>query len=162
MRSRKARGTIAITLSAVAIACSTAAEPGAGGLTEGGLRYTAETRVLESFPVQLRTPVIVANPGGRSVRMELSSGCAVQLVVYRTAERTAPVWDQSRVQACTMALQIVDLDGGATRTFEGRTDAREILGDSLPDGTYHISAVMHVNQRRIEVPAGAAQLGVPR
>jgi len=140
----------------------TGTDPATGAGTTGGVTYTADTRVLESFPVQLRTTVRALNSSREGARLELSSGCAVQLAAYRDAQRTQLSWDQSRIQMCTMALQIIDIAPGAARNFEGSTDARAILGDSLPDGTYFLTAVMHVNGRKIEIPAGSATLGVPR
>jgi hypothetical protein len=146
--------------------CSSAGEPtgtdGAGGIVRDGVRYTATTTVLESYPVQLHTTVRVLNTGSTPARLEFPSGCVVLLRVYRDTADARPVWDQAQIVMCTMALQLVDLAPGESREYSTHTDAREILGDSLPDGTYHFRARVAVNGGELEIPAGSAQLAVPR
>jgi hypothetical protein len=138
----------------------------AGGVEDGvlrdGVRYTASTAVLESFPVQLHTTVTLVNTGRTTARLEFPSGCVALLRAYGSATATEPVWDQATVVMCTMALQLLDLAPGESRSYSMRTDAREVLGDSLPDGTYHLRARIAVNGAAVEVPAGAVELAIPR
>jgi hypothetical protein len=156
--------TIAAAL--LATACSTSGDPAAadaaGGIVRDGVRYTASTAVLESFPVQLHTTVEVHNIGNATARLEFPSGCVVLLQAFRQPGDSEPVWDQARAVMCTMALQIVDLAPGERRTYSTRTDAGEILGDSLPDGTYHFRARVAVNGSALEIPAGSAELAIQR
>lgn len=138
--------------------------PAAAGDTVrvGDLRFTASTAVLESFPVQLRTTVEVVNTGTTAATLEFPSGCTVLLRAYRSRADAEPAWDQALAVMCTMAIQIVTLQAGERASYATAADAREILGDSLPDGTYHLRAWMSFNGTSIEVPAGSVQLAIPR
>jgi hypothetical protein len=131
-------------------------------VSRDGIEYRAETQVLESFPVQLRTSVTVTNRSGSTVMLELPDGCAVLLRAYRDPAGGRPAWDQGQVAVCTMAIQEIRVAAGERRSFEGRSDAREILGDSLPDGSYRLTAVVRPKGTTVEIPAGQVQLGVPR
>lgn len=138
------------------------AEEARQSVAREGIEYLADTRVLESFPVQLRASVVMTNRSGAPVTLELPDGCTVLLRAYREPSGGRPVWDQGQVLVCTMAIQLVALAAGESRTFEGRSDAREILGDSLPDGSYRLVAVVRPNGTAVEIPAGVTQLAVPR
>jgi hypothetical protein len=147
-------------------ACTTSGAPDTAGDATGsvvdGVRYSASTAVLESFPVQLHTTIDIANAGGAAAHLQFPSGCVVLLRAYRGAADARPAWDQAHTAMCTMAIQMLDLAPGESRQYSTRTDAREILGDSLPDGTYHLRAWVAVNGGVVEVPAGTVQLAVPR
>jgi hypothetical protein len=127
--------------------------------TEGDLRYSATTLVMESFPVQLATTVTVANIGSRPAALEFSDGCPVLLRAYRAPDRTAPpAWDQERETFCTLAIQQVTITPGESREFTVRTDARQILGDSLPNGRYLLTAVLRKTGWPLELDAGEVEL----
>lgn len=128
-------------------------------ITEGDLKWVAETAIMESFPVQLATTVKVQNVGSKPAVVELSSGCPVFLRVYRTPERSGPpAWDQAQHVFCTMALQVVQIGPGESRSFTTRTNAAEILGDSLPNGRYYLTAYVNRTGGGPELPAGEADL----
>jgi hypothetical protein len=142
-----------------------AVEPPAGAgapVVQGGVEYTGQTLVMESFPVQLDTRVTMRNRSSARATVELGSGCPVALLVYRDAARTQLVWDQSRGRMCTMQIQIVELAPGESQGRDTRASAYDILGDSLPDGRYYLSASVAVTSGGVTVPAGSADLGVPR
>ena len=84
------------------------------------------------------------------------------LRAYATAERATPVWDQSSTMACTKEIQIVEIPAGDTIQRDTRTDAREILGTRLRDGHYWLGAHVQLVGTPITVPAGSADLGIPR
>lgn len=129
-------------------------------VNEGDLRYVAETAIMESYPVQLATMVTVENVGSRPAVVELANGCPVFLRVYRDRERTGrPAWDQAHQVFCTMAIQIVEIGPGESREFRTRSDAAQILGDSLPNGRYYLSAMVNKVGGGIELEAGEADLG---
>lgn len=137
--------------------------PGGGAaVVHDDVEYRAETAVMESFPVQLATTVTLTNRGTTPVTLTLPDGCAVLLRAYRSENATTPAYDAQRNVACTLALQEVTLPPGDREQFSTRSDAREILGDSLPDGTYHLRALVRPNGGVVEVPAGVVQLAVPR
>jgi hypothetical protein len=133
-----------------------------GPVTQGGIEYTADTRVMESFPVQLDTRVTMTNRSSQRASVELGSGCPVNLRAYRNEARTQLAWDQTVGRACTMQIQIVDLAPGASAERNTRTTAYDILGDSLPDGRYWLSASVQVVGNGLVVPAGSVDLAVPR
>lgn len=124
-----------------------------------GIRYHAHTLILESFPVQLRTVVTLTNTTPAPRTVELPGGCPVLLRAYRTPEHTGePAWDQSREAVCTLQLMIVRLAPGESQEVTGSATARDVLGDSLPNGRYYLTAVVRPDQQRIEIPAGEADL----
>ncbi|MSR35115.1 MAG: hypothetical protein EXR95_00520 [Gemmatimonadetes bacterium] len=155
-----------ILLAAGAAGCANGVAPGegpsAGSIVQGGIEYAAETLILESFPVQLSTTVRMRNRSGARADVRLGSGCPVQLRVFKDAARTALAWDQGRVLVCTKEIQIVDLASGDSAQRTTRTNAREILGDSLPDGRYHLSAYVQVVGAPVLAAAGSADLAIPR
>ena len=138
------------------------AAPVAPSVRQGDVEYRATTAILESFPVQLHATVTMLNRSSARTTLELGSGCPVLLRVYQDQARTALVWDQGRAIACTKQIQIVEIAPGDTAQRSTRTNAREILGDSLPDGRYFLSAFIQVVGSPVVVPAGEADLAVPR
>lgn len=123
------------------------------------IRYSAETAILESFPVQLRTTVTLTNLAQRTDTLEVPGGCPVTLRAYRVPTRTGtPVWDQSKVLICTLQLRYIVLESGESELLQGGATATDILGDSLPDGRYYLSAVVRANGETIELAAGSATL----
>lgn len=156
-----------LLLSILLAGCAREATPPAAdgpdaALLHGGLEYTADTRVMESFPVQLATTVTIANRGSAPVTLTLPDGCAVLLRAFRSATGTVPAYDALHNVVCTLALQEVTIPPGGREQFSTRSDAREILGDSLSDGTYWLRALVRPNGGEVEVPAGEVQLAVPR
>lgn len=156
--------TSVLAAGAVLASCAPA-EPGAapGNSQEGreadGMRYRAETQILESHPVQLHTTATVTNTTNAQREVEFPDGCTVLIRAYPDAERAGePAWDQQRAVACTMAIQIVRFEPGESREYRASATATEILGDSLPEGRYHFAALLRPDGQRVEVPAGEAEL----
>ncbi|HEU5208775.1 MAG TPA: BsuPI-related putative proteinase inhibitor [Longimicrobiales bacterium] len=127
-----------------------------------GVEYSADTAVMESFPVQLRTTVTATNRSSRTIDLTFPDGCVVLLRVYRDEARTELAWDQAEHVGCTMALVEWSLAPGASRQATVQTDAAAILGTTLPDGRYWLAAVLRPEGRSVEVPAGPVDLAVPR
>jgi hypothetical protein len=129
-------------------------------VTQDDVRYTASTEVMESFPVQLRTTVTVANIGSTSVELTFPDGCIVLMAAGR-AGSDEHVWEQARM--CTTALVHVRLAPGEEREFNtGTVSARDVLGSQLPDGPYDIRAVLRPLSGIVVVPAGRVELAAPR
>jgi hypothetical protein len=151
-RVMRCAGAVALLAAA---ACSAADQlPPGSEPTE--LVYTAETSVAESFPVQLFTTVRVHNPTAEAVTLTSPDGCVVSQMVHRTADRAgAPAW---RFRGpCSMAIKHFTIDPGATLEVSGHAHAGAILGDSLPDGRYYISANVRFEGGH-DLPAGEADL----
>jgi hypothetical protein len=164
---RMKAGVRAVLTAALLTACTSSGDPQEPGesvflVRAGDVEYSAETLVMESFPVQLRTTVTATNRGGRSVDITFPDGCVVLLRAYADEARTTLAWDQADHVYCTMALVEWHLAPGASRQATVRTDAAAILGDTLPDGEYWLAAVLRPDGRTVEVPAGSVNLAVPR
>ncbi|HKG91252.1 MAG TPA: hypothetical protein VKA84_05150 [Gemmatimonadaceae bacterium] len=153
-----------------AVACSRNEAPSAvpsdspaldGSLTTtAGVTYSAETLVLESFPVQLRTIVTATNTGSEPVRLT-SDGCEAFVVAHRAAGRAGPpTWDQRKVWACTRILKVYDIGPGHSVKLQTQLRATDILGDSLPSGRYYLSAIPGTDHS-VTVRAGDVQLDRP-
>ena len=146
------------------MACSKAGvvlAPSGDSMVADGIRFTASTAVLESFPVQLHTTVTVTNQTSGRHSVTFRDGCIVLLRAYNTATATAATWDAGRQTACTMALVTVPLEAGASKAFTTVVSARDILGDSLPNGSYHIKAYLRPLSANVELSTGPVPLAVP-
>jgi hypothetical protein len=161
---RSAAGILCVAVAACAVGTDggepTSSDPAAAA-TSGDVTFSADTRVLESFPVQLRTSVVATNRGGSPVQLTFPDGCVVLLRAFHEGG-TTPVWDQRDGTVCTMSLVEATLEPGASKTWEARTDAREILGRSLPDGRYRLEAYLRPRSGTIVLAAGTVDLAVPR
>ena len=127
-----------------------------------GLTYQVKSfAVAESFPVQIGVTVEILNETGSSQSVIFPDGCVVLMRAYD--EGTEPRWDMRGVVACTQALVQVDLASGESEEFQiGLVSAAAILGDSLPNGEYRITAYLRPNQEQtVELEAGRVELAVP-
>lgn len=128
-------------------------------LVDGDITYRAETVVMESFPVQLRTSVHITNGTNAAVTLTFPDGCLVLLRAYHDEARTDLAYDMSKHVGCTLAVVPVNIAPGETRSLSTSTvSAREILGSTLPNGTYYFSAVLRPNGKTLSIPAGSADL----
>jgi hypothetical protein len=115
--------------------------------------------IAESFPVQLRITVEIENESTTSQSVTFPDGCVVLIRAYDGG--TKPVWDMGLTVACTEALVQVFLAPGESQEFHtGLVSAATILGDSLPNGEYWITAYLRPGQV-VEIDAGMAHLAVP-
>jgi hypothetical protein len=136
--------------------------PRGGALVQDGIEYTGDVAVMESFPVQLRGRVTIANRSEETRTVTFPDGCVALLRAYRPGE-TEPVWDQAGEQACTMALVPVELAPGATQEVPTPTaSGYDILGEDLPDGEYRITIYLRPDAGVVEIDAGTTDLAIPR
>lgn len=124
-----------------------------------GVEYVAETRVMESYPVQLATVVTITNRSSSPVTLTFPDSCVVTLRAYAGGQQ---VWDQRILILCAAQIVEVTVPPGGSRTFETRTDAAQILGGTLPDGRYRIEAVLQPSGETVRLDAGAVDLSIPR
>src|SRR5690606_23442029 len=121
-----------------------------------GVTHSAATRIAETAPVTVYATVRAENTS--SVRRDVTfpDACIVLLRAYRSPARTgAPAWDQRKGAMCAMMLVELSLAPGESREYQTRATADQVLGDSLPAGTYHFTALLRPDGRMVEVPAGA-------
>lgn len=147
----------------VLAACAGTPEPTAearGAAPVRGVDFAAETAVLESFPVQLAGRVRITNLRDEPVRLSFPDRCVAMLRIYPAdGGRTVPVWDQRRAVDCEPAETTVDLPPGEVTDVPAPTvGAGEILGDSLPAGTYRVTAYLRPGGRVVEIDAGTVEL----
>ncbi len=115
-------------------------------------------RIAESFPVQLGITVEIENESTTPQSVTFPDGCVVLMRAYDSG--TEPVWDMGQTVACTLALVEVDLAPGESEEFStGLVSAASILGDSLPNGEYRITAYLRPGPV-VELEAGVADLAV--
>ena len=125
-----------------------------------GITYRVTGFVIaESFPVQIGITVELENESTTPQSVTFPDGCVVLMRAYDSG--TEPVWDMGQTVACTLALVEVDLAPGQSEEFiTGLVSAASILGDSLPNGEYRITAYLRPGQI-VELEAGMADLAVP-
>jgi hypothetical protein len=130
----------------------------------GGIEYSAETLVMESFPVQLQTIVTARNTSDDDAVLHFPYPCVVAVHAYADSTRTgAPAWSQERFMGCIAVIFDDTIAAGDTAQYMApRTDGYELLGDSLPDGRYWLMASLNPSGQRVELPAGVVDLAVPR
>jgi hypothetical protein len=83
----------------------------------------------------------VKNTGTTTQRVEFAP-CTfhgpLSLRAYRSSAISGPAWDSALDDnaGCFTSLEFVDMKPGASYTFRQVNDVNEILGDSLPSGSY--------------------------
>lgn len=138
----------------------------------GQLTFRGGVNVAESFPVQLGFTLEIRNRANRDVEL-LSDGCGILPRAYRTADRDQrPVWDTRRdgvsQEPCRAFIAPLSIPAGKSKRLIREYAARDVLGDSLPDGRYHFSVTYRASLvdseevRVVEVTAGEARLEPPR
>ncbi len=152
-------GTLLVTVTFAACAVS----PSELDLPEqlvGGITYRVTGFVIaESFPVQLGITVELENESTTPQSVTFPNGCVVLMRAYDSG--TEPAWDLGQAVGCTLALVEVDLVPGEREEFDtGLVSAATILGDSLSNGEYRITAYLRPGQI-VELDAGMADLAVP-
>jgi hypothetical protein len=112
------------------------------------LEYSVETRVESAAPRMLTVDVLGTNATDRHIYLEHGE-CALRLRAFRTPERTdEPVWrseyrrpvGSSSGYVCPDVLVMRTVAPRGHLDFNARIPVPEVLGDSLPDGRYYISA----------------------
>ena len=128
-------------------------------LIDGVTYRVTSFAIAKSFPAQLRITVEIENESTTSQSVTFPDGCVVLMRAYDGG--TNPVWDMGLTVGCTQALVQVFLAPHESEEFHtGLVSAATILGDSLPNGEYRITAYLRPGQM-VELDAGMADLAVP-
>jgi hypothetical protein len=129
-------------------------------LTHDFITYKA-TSTVTGGAVQGKVTATLTDAGGYLV--QYPKECVVELVAYRTRDRRdsapwtgAPDWRATR--ACASGWQQTPLERGQSISFDATASAREILGSSLPEGTYYFVAIVHTRTRNVWLAAGSGEL----
>jgi hypothetical protein len=152
--------TLALMLGLLLAGCGPSVHSDA--TTIGGLTYQAETRIQESDESPaLNVSVTVTNVNDQRVHIEYGA-CTLSLRVYDSPDRSGPQLAQGgQAGGCPLYLMGRDLEPGESLSpgeFQIAVPVRDILGDVLSEGRYYFTAVVQVNDRSVEVPAGEADL----
>jgi hypothetical protein len=135
------------------------------------LGFSGDTELEGMAPQELVSSVAVTNRGRRTVRLEYGA-CSMHLQLFDSPERAGnPVWDSTRrpnpdpetghYWACPMYLRVTELAPGRSHTpgeFTMRIPVPQILGDSIPDGRYYVTARVSLNGFTRSAPAGEVDL----
>ena len=102
--------------------------------------------------------VAITNTSTESVRALVSQYCHVLFEWRAASDSTArPRWD-GRQRMCLARGRDVSLDPGRTEVLRTTASVREVLGDSLPDGRYIVTAIFEVDGATVTRLAGAVVL----
>ena len=158
-RGLTAFGTLLATATFAACQVSLTGLDGPEQLVDGITYRVTGFVIAESFPVQLGIIVELENESTTPKSVTFPDGCVVLMRAYDSG--TEPVWDMSQTVACTLALVEVDLGPGESEELNtGLVSSASILGDSLPNAEYRITAYLRPGQV-VELEAGTADLAVP-
>lgn len=136
--------------------------PRSGAVVQDGVEYTADVRVMESFPVQLAGTMTLTNRSTETRELSFPDGCVALLRAYHPGE-SAPIWDQAHEMGCTMAIVPLTLAPGESQEYQTPTSsAADILGDDHPDGEYRITVYVRPQGGVVEVEGGTVDLAIPR
>jgi hypothetical protein len=154
----KYMGLLAITTLAACQTSPSGLETGTDLM--GGITYRVTSLVVaESFPVQIEVTVEITNTSATSQTRTFPDGCVVLMRAYDGGDD--PVWDMGSAVACTLALVEVTLAPGESEVFRtGLVSAATILGDTLPNGEYRVTAYLRPAET-VEIEAGRVDLAVP-
>ncbi len=158
-RGLAAFGTLLVTATFVACEVSSSGLDLPEQLIDGITYRVTGFVIAESFPVQIGITVELENESTTPQSVTFPDGCVVLMRAYDSG--TDPIWDMGQTVACSLALVEVDLAPGQSEEFiTGLVSAASILGDSLPNGEYRITAYLRPGQI-VELEAGLPDLAVP-
>ena len=145
-------------------------------LSTDGFRYRAASAVVGAAFDTLRVAVVLVNDS-RQPRLILISTCAPVNRVGFTVRANARKWDsdvwQPPIKQATSdaaghpIIFVCDPMGmglapGALRTFVRTVPVRQVLGDSLPNGRYRVTARIRINSELVRgLEAGDVDLSSP-
>jgi len=130
----------------ILVAALGASSSGCGNPTAASIQpiYQALSPTVSSGLLQ--AVVEARNPESRPITFEIRDPCGVTLRLYPESG-SVPVWDQldwlnSRPGGCKSIPMSLTLGPGESRTMTATASVGDILGDSLPSGTYRARIVV--------------------
>lgn len=129
-------------------------------LRTNGFRYRTGSAVVGTALDTLRVAVVVVNESRQPRLIWMSSICAPFNRVGVSVSSNARKWDSDIWQPpkrlptrdpsgipiiCAGPASMLGLPPGASRTFVLAVPVREVLGDSLPNGRYRVTARVLIN-----------------
>ncbi len=129
------------------------------------VNYVAGALVADS---QVRLAVLVRNESDVAVEYAVAFPCGVFLRVYQHARRDQPPawdgarWEHAKSNHCRGLPSRRMLEPGEVDTARTSVPIARVLGDSLPPGSYDLSALLNQYEpvrEWVDVPAGRHVLG---
>jgi hypothetical protein len=123
------------------------------------LSFQARAELTGTPSDSIAVTVAITNTSTESSRARVSQYCHV-LFQWRAvaSDSTArPRWD-GRQRMCLARGRDVSLGPGQTEVLRTTASVREVLGDSLPDGRYIVTAIFEVDGATVTRLAGAVVL----
>ncbi len=139
--------------------------PSVPTVVDRSLTASAQSTVTVRDTVQyLSTSAKVTNEGVLPVHLEYGT-CTVRVLAYLDeSRRGAPVWNSdyrepyhsSVKYGCTLQLILRDLQPAESLDFGFSSPLIELVGDSLPNGRYYLSADVRISNNPTfqHIPAG--------
>lgn len=156
-------GRFAIVVALLLTGCATAppTEENPARTPLRGIDFEGD-RVPASGPWAFEGSVTLTNRRTDAATLTFPDPCLALIRVYEVDRtRQAPVWDQASSVACDGEPVVVELSPGESRSMPIQAvSGTGILGDSLPEGRYRITAYVRPDGRVIEVELGEADLSV--
>lgn len=159
-------------LLAVVLGCSepvgvvTPEDPGAVPLPPGstlrrdGIHYRAHLTSARESGLGARVEVVNENADPRTFRFP--DTCVAMLRAY--FHPGGPLaWDHRQEKTnCAAEVREITVPPGDTLVAQPRAISVAVLGESLPDGTYHFRAyLIPIGEPEIELPLGEVRLALP-
>lgn len=168
MDSRQSRGTwvvaLGLTLVAGPVACgsmgdSTSPEDEATPVAVEYSMTSSEFLPHSELPPNLLLVMGLRNVSAATVDRSYPAGCPVRIRIYRTLD-SALLYDETRLACALTDPASMRLVAGESRTIgSGFRQMTQIMGDSIPCGTYRVVGVPQTEGSKvIEVEAGEATL----
>lgn len=150
-----------------------------GPLSTDGFRYTAGSAVVGTVRDTLRVTVVVVNESGQQRELGFP-GCPPFFSVVkarltvRGRQWDSEIYEQEKYptardstgkpipQYCAPMLPIMTFPPGASYAYVLKVPVREILGDSLPNARFDVTARLVINGTLVrDLHAGEVELSAP-
>ena len=123
------------------------------------LSYRANAEVTPAPAESIAVTVAITNIGPDSMRTTASLYCPVVFQLRDIGNPTGPPrWD-GRDTTCPATGRAVTLGPGQVELLRTTAPVGNVMGDSLPAGRYHVTAIFELDGRVITRFAGALTLG---
>ncbi|HUQ80642.1 MAG TPA: hypothetical protein VM076_05885 [Gemmatimonadaceae bacterium] len=109
------------------------------------LSYRATSELTRTPLESLAVTVEITNTGGVSVPATVSENCPVLFQVRDAGDTVSRTRWSGPVRACPIVSRAITLGPSQVERLRAAAAVRDILGDSLPDGRYLVSAFMTLN-----------------
>ena len=122
------------------------------------LSFQTRAELTGTPPDSIAVTVAITNTSTESARTLVSQHCRVLFQLRTASDSIAhPRWD-GRERMCLARGRDVSLGPGQTEVLRTTASVREVLGDSLSDGRYIVTAVFEVDGATVTRLAGAVVL----